>query len=136
MIKEAVLRVFNPVEVNYHGMILFAILGFLINSLGAIKTHNRNSIHSESISTHLMEDVLTWGAVLVSAILISLFNADIIDPILSILISIYIILHALKHVLKAIDIILERTPYTINVNQVSKSILENAQIKKINHIHI
>ena len=136
VIKEAVIRVFNPEEVNYHGMLLFALVGMFINLIAALRTHSNKSIHSESISIHLMEDVLTWGAVLISAILIYLFNIDIIDPILSILISIYIIMHALKHILKVIKIILEKIPESLDVNEISKNLLENTKIEKINHIHI
>ena len=91
VIKKAIIRTFNPEEVNYNGMFIFAVIGLFINLIAALKTHSKKSIHSDAISIHLMEDVLTWSAVLISSILIFVFNMDIIDPILSILISIYII---------------------------------------------
>ena len=136
VIKEAIVRIFNPEPVNYSGMLLFAFLGVFINLIAALKTHSKKSIHSESVSIHLMEDVLTWSAVLVSAILISIFNIDVVDPILSVLISIYIIFHACKHILKVINIILEKIPDAIDINDISNYLLENTSIQKINHIHI
>ena len=52
VIYNAILRLFNPVEINYNGMLTFALIGVLINSFAAYftKEGNKNRITDEDIN--------------------------------------------------------------------------------------
>ena len=45
VIISAVKRLFNPVDVNYNGMIIFAIIGIVLNSIAAFVTREGDSIN-------------------------------------------------------------------------------------------
>ena len=90
VIYQAIGRILNPVEVNYSGMIIFAILGFIINLLAAFFTKEGDSINQKAVNLHMLEDVLGWAIVLVGAIIMNFTDISIIDPIMSIAVALFI----------------------------------------------
>lgn len=96
LIVEAVERIEDPAEVSYEGMIIFAILGATLNFLATLATRKGDSINQKSVSLHMLEDTLSWLAVLVGAIVMKITGFTLLDPILSIGIAIYILFNAFK----------------------------------------
>lgn len=136
VIYNAILRLFNPVEVNYNGMIIFAILGTIINFLAAYFTKNGNSLNQKSVNLHMLEDVLGWIVVLIGAVIMRFTNIKIIDPLLSIGVALFIFIRALKTLKEVIDIFLEKTPNNIDIEKIKKHLLEIKGIIDIHHVHI
>ena len=130
-------RLFNPQEVNHDFMIIFAVVGVLINGYAAFKTSKGKKINEKNINLHMLEDALGWVAVLIGSICIKLFGWIIIDPILSIFIAMFILLHVIKNVKEIFDIFMDKIPNDISVDSVRKKILDNFNsVKDIHHIHI
>ena len=48
---NAVCRILNPTEINYNGMIVFAVLGVLINLIAAFFTREGDSINQRTSSS-------------------------------------------------------------------------------------
>ena len=69
VIYNSVLRILNPVEINYDGMILFAVFGVIVNFLAATFTREGDSLNQKSVNLHMLEDVLGWVIVLIGAII-------------------------------------------------------------------
>lgn len=136
VIYEGIKRIINPTEVNYDGMILFAIIGVIINLIASQITKEGDSLNQKSVNLHMLEDVLGWIVVLIGSILMKFTDLKIIDPILSIGVSIFILINALKNLKKVIDIFLETTPENINIEEIKKHILKINGIKDVHHIHI
>ncbi|MBR3891773.1 MAG: cation transporter [Bacilli bacterium] len=136
VIYNAILRIINPVDINYDGMIIFAIVGVLVNLLAAFVTHKGESLNQKAVSLHMIEDVLGWAVVLIGAIVIKFTNFVIIDPILSICVAIYIIIHAFSHLKEALDLFLEKTPENIDLEEIKHHLLEIEGIKGVHHIHV
>ena len=65
VIYNSIIRIFNPVEINYNGMIIFAIFGVVINFMAAYLTREGDSINQKSVNLHMLEDVLGWIVVLI-----------------------------------------------------------------------
>ena len=129
-------RLINPVEINYNGMILFAILGTVVNFLAAYFTKEGDSLNQKSVNLHMLEDVLGWIVVLVGAIIMKYTNIYIIDSILSILVAIFILVNSLKNFKAIIDLFLEKTPNNISIPELKEHLLKIKVIKDIHHIHI
>ena len=136
VIYNAILRIFNPVNINYSGMILLAIIGAIINLLAAYYTKDGESLNQKSINLHMIEDVLGWIIVLIGAIIMKYTDIKIIDSILSIGVSLFIFINAFKTLKEIIDIFLEKTPKNINVNELKEHILNIKDVIDIHHIHI
>ncbi len=136
VIYNATNRLFNPIDINYDGMIIIALIGILFNIIAVHKTKGGHSLNQEAVNLHLLQDVLSWIVVLIGSILIKFTKINYIDSIMSFIISIYIIIHALKHLKIVLDLFLEKTPDNINIRKIKKQLLENKNIVSINHIHI
>jgi len=137
VIYNAVPRILNPQEVNYDGMILFGILGLVVNGVGAFVTSHSNKLNEKAVSLHLLEDVLGWVAVFIVSIVMKIFNMPILDPILSIFITVYILWHVVQNYRSIFAIFLQKAPDTIDFDGFKKEILEkNKLIKDIHHTHV
>ena len=117
-------------------MIIFAIVGVLVNSIAAFVTHKGDSLNQKAVSLHMIEDVLGWLVVLIGAIIIKFTNFVIIDPILSICVAVYVIVHAFSHLKEALDLFLEKTPSDINIEEIKHHLLEINAVEDVHHIHI
>lgn len=136
VIFRAVMRLINPVEINYDGMILFAVIGCLVNLVAAFVTHGGNSLNQKAVNLHMLEDVLGWVVVLIGALLIKYTNIVYIDPVLSICVALFIFINALKSLRVVVSTFLEKSPDNIDVDELMHHISEIDGVKDVHHIHI
>ena len=136
VIYNAIGRIINPVEVNYKGMIIFAIFGFIMNFLAAYLTREGDSINQKSVNLHMLEDVLGWAIVLVGAIIMNFTDIRIIDPIMSIAVSSFILINTLKNLKQILDLFLEKTPQDINIEELKEHLQKIEGVDDIHHIHV
>ncbi len=136
IVYNAIIRIINPVEVNYNGMIIFALFGVFINLIAAYFTKEETSLNQKLVNLHMLEDVFSWVIVLIGAIIISITNITIIDPILSIIVAIYIFKHVLLNLKIIIDLFLEKTPSSISIDLIKEKVSNIPGVKNIHHIHI
>ena len=136
VIIGAIKRLFNPVEINYDGMILFAVIGVILNFIAAYVTRKGDSINQKSVNLHMLEDVLGWIIVLIGSIIMHFTNISMIDSIMSIGVSLFILINSLKNLKKVLDLFLEKTPKDIDIEEIKKHLLEIKDIEDIHHIHV
>jgi len=136
VIHEAIKRLINPVKINYNGMIIFAIIGVIINLIAAIATKEGDSLNQRAVNLHMLEDVLGWIIVLIGSICMYFTNITYIDSILSIIVSIFILVSAFKNIKIIIYLFLEKTPKNINIEEVKKQLLSINGVSDVHHIHV
>ena len=136
VIYNAICRIINPVEINYDGMIIFAIAGTIVNFLAAYFTKDGDSLNQKAVNLHMLEDVLGWVVVLIGAVVMKFTDIKIIDAILSILVALFILKHALCNLKVVIDLFLEKTPSNINIEELKGHLLEIKGVKDVHHIHV
>ena len=136
VIYNAILRIIEPTPINYNGMIIFAVVGVVVNFLAAYFTRDGDSINQKAVNLHMLEDVLGWVVVLIGAIVMRFTNISIIDPILSICVSLFILLSALKNLKQVLDLFLEKTPESISVNEIKEHIKKIDGVTEAHHIHV
>lgn len=136
VIISSIKRLFNPVDINYNGMIIFAIIGVILNFTAALVTREGDSINQKSVNLHMLEDVLGWVVVLIGAIIMNFTDIKILDPIMSILVALFILYNSLKNLKKVLDIFLVKTPDNIDIEHLKKHLLEIEGVDDIHHIHV
>ena len=136
VIISAVKRLFNPVNINYSGMIIFAVVGVILNFIAAYVTKDGDSINQKSVNLHMLEDVLGWIVVLIGAVVMNFTDIKILDSILSIGVALFILVNSLKNLKKVLDLFLEKTPDNINIDTLKKHLLKIDEVEDIHHIHI
>lgn len=136
VLGNAMLRLFNPMEVHFAGMFIFAIFGIAINGYAAYKTSKSVNMNEKSVNLHMLEDVLGWIAVLVGALLIKITGWNVIDPLLSIVIAILIGYEAIKNVLDVVNVILEKTPSSVDIDLLKEELKKIDHVLDVHHIHV
>lgn len=136
MIFEAVKRIINPVEVNYRGMIIFAVIGVVLNLAAAFVTRGGGSINRKSVNLHMLEDVLGWIVVLVGAVIMNFTDIGILDSLMSIGVAVFILFGALKNLLQIANLFLEKTPADIDIPKLKKHLSEIEGVEDVHHLHV
>ena len=136
VIIGAIKRLFTPQEINYSGMIIFAIVGVVLNLLAAYVTREGDSINQKSVNLHMLEDVLGWIVVLIGAIVMNFTDIKILDSLMSIGVSTFILVNALKNLKQVLDLFLEKTPQDIDIDELEKHLLQIEDVEDIHHIHV
>ena len=136
VIYNAVNRIINPVKINYNGMIIFAIVGVLVNFFAAFFTRDGGSLNQKAVNLHMLEDVLGWLVVLIGAIVMRFTDISIIDPILSVGVAIFVFINALKNLKEALDIFLEKAPKDVDIYEIKEHLINIEGVSDIHHIHV
>lgn len=133
---NAVLRIFNPTDINYDGMIVFAVVGVSVNFLAALLTREGDSLNQKAVNLHMLEDVLGWLVVLIGAIIMRFTDISVIDPVMSIGVSVFIFVNAVKNLKQIENIFFEKIPDGINIEEIKEHICEIDGVTDVHHIHI
>ena len=136
VIVNAVGRIINPVEINYNGMIVFAVIGALVNFAAALVTRDGDSINQKAVNLHMLEDVLGWIVVLIGAVVMRFTDFKVIDPVLSIGVAVFILVNAVQNLKEVLDVFLEKIPHGIDIDEIKEHILKIDGVLGVHHIHI
>lgn len=136
VIYNAINRIINPTEINYNGMIIFAVVGVTVNLLAAMFTRHGDSLNQKAVNLHMLEDVLGWIVVLIGAIVMRFTDFYIIDPIMSICVALFILVNAIKNMKEILNIFLEKLPSGIELEEIKHHISEIEGVLDVHHIHI
>ena len=136
VIVKACDRIIHPIEIDYNGMLLFAVFGMGVNLVASIATRGDGSLNQKAVSLHMFEDVLGWGVVLLGAILMKFTDITYIDPLMSIGVAIFLLVHAFKQFKEICDIFFEKTPEEINIAELKEHLKEIDGVLDVHHFHI
>lgn len=136
MIYNAMNRIIDPAEIDYNGMIVFAVVGVIVNFCAAFFTREGASLNQKAVNLHMLEDVFGWVVVLVGAVVMRFTNFALIDPIMSIGVSLFIFINAIKNLKEVADLFLDKTPHNIDVAEIKEHIEGIDGILDVHHIHV
>lgn len=136
VIWNAIGRIVTPTEINYDGMIVFAIIGVIVNFGAAFLTRGKGSLNQKAVNLHMLEDVLGWIVVLVGAIVMRFTDISIIDPAMSIGVAVFVLINAIENMKEALDLFLEKTPHGICVDEIKEHLCEIDGVIDVHHIHV
>lgn len=136
VVFNAVEKIIHPTEINYDGMIVFGIIGVIVNFLAAYFTHGGNSVNQRAVNLHMLEDVLGWVVVLVGALIMRFTDFKLLDPIMSIGVAVFIFINAIKNLKAVLDIFLEKVPSNISIDEIKNHICEIDGVVDVHHIHL
>ena len=136
VIYNAIEKIISPAEINYNGMIVFAVIGVTVNLAATLLTRGSRSLNQKAVNLHMLEDVLGWTVVLIGAVLMRFTDFYILDPIMSIGIAIFILIHSLKSICKVFELLLKKTPRGIKINKLKNDLCKIDGVIEIHHIHV
>ena len=136
VIYNAVARMIDPTEINYNGMIVFAVIGVGVNLAAALFTREGDSLNQKAVNLHMLEDVLGWIVVLIGAVVMKFTDFAIIDPLMSMGVAIFILINAIKNLKEVLELFLEKTPHGVEIHELEEHLLEIPGVLGVHHIHV
>lgn len=136
ILSRAVTRLFNPEPVDAKGMILFAVLGIMVNGLAMLRLRGGKSLNAQVVAWHLIEDVLGWVAVLIMSIVLLFTDLYILDPIFSILITSFVLYNVIKNLRKTLALFLQAVPENMDLEMIENRLLAIDNVCSSHHTHI
>ena len=136
VVYNAITRLITPAEINYDGMIIFAVVGVIVNFCAAFFTREGDSLNQKAVNLHMLEDVLGWAVVLIGAVVMRFTDFRLIDPLMSIGVAVFIFVNAFRNLKESVDLFLETTPHGLDVDEIKEHILDIDGVLGVHHVHI
>lgn len=124
VLLESVDRLFAPVTPQAEGMILVAILAIILKSASVLKLVGSKTLNEQTVSIHLIGDLLGWIALLLVGTALLFYNIPDLDVFLSIVITIWMVYNLAKTLFYSFKILLLRAPEKINQSKLKSEILD------------
>ena len=138
LIKEAVERFLNPLEIASDLVIWLSLLGIVANGFSVLllKKDAKSNMNMKSAYLHLMTDMMASVAVLVGGVLMKFYQIYWIDAALTLAIALYLIFMG-YHLLKdSASVLMLFTPDSIQVDKIVEAIQKITSVKNVHHVHI
>ena len=134
---EAYKRFQSPAEIQGKTMFIVATIGLLANVISVLLLH-RNSRHNLNVKAaylHLIGDTLSSIVVIGGGIVIYFYEVYWLDPVITIFIGIYIIKEAYQILKETIHILMQSTPYYLDLHEVKQELESIPSVYNIHHVH-
>ena len=135
---EAYDRFFNPVPIATGPLLVIAVLGLVVNLVGAVILGGakHKDLNIKGAFIHLLTDTFSSVAVIAGAVVISLTGWTVIDPLLSVVICTVILVWAVRLVWDSVEILLEATPRDVKMQEVIDGLRRIPGIRDVHHLHV
>ena len=134
---EAYKRFQEPEPIKGLIMFIVATVGLIANLVAVLllRGDSQHNLNIRAAYLHLLGDTISSVAVIIGSILIYFFEVYWIDPVITVLIGLYIIKEAYVVLKEAVDILMQGTPATINLQEVVNEIEKHNEISNVHHVH-
>jgi cobalt-zinc-cadmium efflux system protein len=136
IIVEAIRRFGGEHHVHAESMLAIAVIGFIANAISALYLHKSEHITTRSAYLHVLTDLMSSGGVIVAAIVMSVYDADWLDPAISIMIALIIMRGAVRVIREAGIILMESAPSHIDPSVVKQEIVNLPGITDVHDVHV
>ena len=138
LIYEALVRFFQPEDIESGIVIWLALLGIVANGFSVLllRKNAKENMNMRSAYLHLFSDMSASVAVLAGGLLMKYFGWFWVDAALTILIACYLIFMGYDLLKKSFKVLMLFTPDDINLERLRESISKHPEIKNVHHIHI
>lgn len=138
LVYEAIVRFFNPQEIESGLVIWLALLGILVNGFSVLllKKDAKENMNMRSAYLHLFTDMSASVAVLIGGLLMKYFGWFWVDSVLTVLIAVYLLFMGYDLLKKSFKVLMLFTPDEVNLEQLREAISQFPEIKNVHHMHI
>lgn len=133
---SAVPRILSPVRPDARGMLLFAIVGVLVNGAAALRLKRGHSLNEQMVAWHLVEDLLGWAAILFVSLALMVWDIPVLDPAVSILITIVVLVNVVRNLRRTVVIFLQGVPPSLSLQGVEDHLLRIPGVKGLHDLHL
>jgi cobalt-zinc-cadmium efflux system protein len=134
---SAIHRLYQPVTVQPHLMMVVAAAGVLMNgAIAGLLWKFSGDVNIRSVFLHMLGDTLSTAAVIAGGFAIAVTGAMWIDPVLSLIIAGMIVWSSVTIVRETLNILLEGTPSAVSLGQVRTALSGVPGVLNVHDLHI
>jgi cobalt-zinc-cadmium efflux system protein len=138
LVYEAVIRFFNPQEIESSIVIWLALLGIIANGFSVLllRKDAKENMNMRSAYLHLLTDMAASVAVLIGGLLMKFYSWFWVDSVLTVLIAIYLLFMGFDLLKKSFNVLMLFTPEDIDLVKISSAITQFSEITNVHHVHV
>ncbi len=138
IIRESIERFLDPQPVAGWGVAATAAAGVAVNYLSArlLRSGKERDLNIRGAYLHMILDALVSVGVVVSGIVISLTDWNVIDPIIGIVVAGIIVYSSWNLLTASFRLAVDGVPDGIDVASIEQALLSIDGIRDVHHIHI
>ncbi len=131
-------RLFAPEPVESTGMLIVAVVGFVVNIVvGAwLMRFAGSDLNIRSAFLHVIGDAAASCGVIVAAIIIAYTGLDVVDPLIGIAIACIIVYGSVRIMRESGHILLEGVPKAVDLNRVLEDMTDTEGVTSVHSLHI
>ncbi|MFP7492789.1 cation diffusion facilitator family transporter [Terribacillus saccharophilus] len=136
---EAVQRFREPAEIASGGMLIIAIIGFLVNVLVAwilMRGDTSENLNVRAAFLHVIGDLLGSVGAIVAALLVLLFGWSWADPVASVIVAALVIISGWRVTKDSIHVLMEGTPRNVEMQKIIDCMEKAPGIISIHDLHV
>lgn len=135
---EAVKRIGASPSISGKPMLIVAVLGLAANGISTwiLAACQKENLNTRGAYLHLLTDTLGSVFVIISAVIIWIWNFTLIDVIASMVIAV-LILASTKSLLKeSVRLLMDTVPENLDYATIKKAILDQPHVEDVHDLHI
>jgi cobalt-zinc-cadmium efflux system protein len=132
----AVPRLLSPMRPDAPGMLVFAVVGILVNGAAAIRLKRGHTLNEQTVAWHLVEDLLGWAAILFVSLVLMVWDVPVLDPAASILITIVVLVNVVRNLRRTVVIFLQGVPPSLSLQGVVDHLLTLPGVTGVHDLHL
>ena len=121
---------------GYRRFSLLAIAGIVFNGAAALRMHGGQTLIEQMVRWPLLEDVMGWVAVLITAIVMLFWDLPVLDPLLSIGINLFILYNVSRVLWETVKVFLQSVPDSVSVEKIESEIRKGQAVASIHDTHL
>lgn len=135
---EAYERFKNPPAVQSIGMLAVASIGLAINVVGVfiLRSGSKESLNMKGAYFEVLSDMLTSFGVIIAGLIMLTTGWYYADPIISAGIGLFILPRTWTLLKDAVVVLLEATPYDVNVASLRETLTKIQGVAEIHDLHV
>jgi cobalt-zinc-cadmium efflux system protein len=135
---EAIQRIKHPEAVEFHGLLLVAGGGLVINLISAWLLHSASeeNLNMRGAFLHVIGDMLGSVGAIIAGFIIWQWGWTIADPLISVVICLLILYSSWQLIRESVNILLEGTPPHINIRAVIDAMHTVPCVTDVHDLHV
>lgn len=136
ILSATISRIAAPVMPDTHGVMVFSLLGLMINGSAFMAVRRSGEPVDASIRHHIMEDVWGWLVVLIGCLLMMTYQWAIIDAIIALGITGLTLYNAFGMLSSSTRIMLQGVPIDLKHDEVKSYLLQHPNVSRVCDLHV
>lgn len=135
---EAARRIGEPPDIEGIGILVVATLGLLVNlgSAWMLARAPGRDLNLRGALLHMLSDAAGSVGVMIAGVGVLAFDADWLDPVMSVLIGVLVAWAAWGLLRDALNVLLEGAPRHLDVDEVEAALAAGADVEAVHHLHV